>query len=120
MYRGETRLGDDAGPGAAAGGVLSSVQPTSLGDRYVVRDMIGAGGSATVYRARDSVSGSDVAVKLFHANLSPAARRRHQQELRMFRELRHPGLVTLYDTGTYQHRTYLVMSLIRGPALAEQ
>src|SRR5699024_2538694 len=38
----------------------------------------------------------------------------------MFRELRHPGLVTLHDTGTYQHRTYLVMSLIRGSTLAEQ
>jgi len=120
MYRGQPEFSEDAEPANLIGAMPLAAHPTILGARYVLREMIGAGGSATVYRARDGAVGGDVAVKLFHANLSAAARRRHQQELRIFRALRHPGLVTLHDTGTYQHRTYLVMTLITGPSLTEQ
>lgn len=120
MYRGQPQLPEQAEPGNAAGAVSLAPQPTVLGARYVLRDMIGAGGSATVYRAHDVATGGEVAAKLFHANLPATERHRHQQELRMFRQLRHQSLVALYDTGTYQERTYLIMSLVTGPTLAER
>lgn len=119
MYRGQPQLPEETEPGNAAGAVSLSPQPTMLGARYVLGDMIGAGGSATVYRAHDASTGGEVAVKLFHADPPAATRHRHQQELRMFRALRHRSLVALYDTGTYQQRTYLIMSLVPGPSLAE-
>src|SRR5699024_11293656 len=78
MYRGQPEFSEDAEPANLIGAMPLAAHPTILGARYVLREMIGAGGSATVYRARDGAVGGDVAVKLFHANLSAAARRRHQ------------------------------------------
>lgn len=120
MYRAQPQLSEDDRVGQLSEPVRVESQPTVLGSRYVLGDIIGAGGSATVYHARDSVTGGEVAVKLFHTEMSESARHRHQQELRIFRELRHHGLVALYDAGTYRHRTYLVMSLIRGPSLSQR
>ena len=94
--------------------------PRELGGRYTLGEVIGSGGSATVYRAWDAKARGDVAVKLFHSDLPESAQLRHQQELRIFRGLRHRGLVTLYGGGTYQGRTYLVMPLVAGPTLAER
>lgn len=120
MYRGQPQLSEETEQGNAAGAVSLSSQPTVLDARYVLRDVIGVGGSATVYRAYDIATGGEVAVKLFHANLPDSERHRHEQELRMFRQLRHRSLVALYDTGSYQERTYLIMSLVAGPTLAER
>jgi serine/threonine protein kinase len=41
--------------------------PTVVGGRYTVGDLIGRGGAADVYRARDELLGRDVAVKMFGA-----------------------------------------------------
>ncbi|WP_433801386.1 serine/threonine-protein kinase [Actinomycetospora sp. CA-084318] len=39
--------------------------PTVVGGRYTVGDLIGRGGAADVYRARDELLGRDVAIKMF-------------------------------------------------------
>ncbi|MDL5157872.1 serine/threonine-protein kinase [Actinomycetospora termitidis] len=39
--------------------------PTTVGGRYTVGDLIGRGGAADVYRARDELLGRDVAIKMF-------------------------------------------------------
>jgi eukaryotic-like serine/threonine-protein kinase len=41
--------------------------PTVVGGRYTVGDLIGRGGAADVYRARDELLGRDVAIKMFGA-----------------------------------------------------
>ena len=41
--------------------------PTVVGGRYNVGDLIGRGGAADVYRARDELLGRDVAIKMFGA-----------------------------------------------------
>jgi eukaryotic-like serine/threonine-protein kinase len=97
-----------------------------LGDRYHLEQVIGQGGMATVYAARDRVLDRDVAIKLF----PPVAEGdddllRHQAEMRMLAQLSHPNLVTLHDAGAAEaggplRQTYLVMELVQGPTLADR
>jgi eukaryotic-like serine/threonine-protein kinase len=91
-----------------------------LADRYVVEELLGRGGMAAVYRARDRVLGRTVAVKLMRdVAASPTERARFGDEARLLARLSHPGLVTVLDAGTEQDRPYLVMELVDGPSLAE-
>ncbi|MBG6237244.1 tRNA A-37 threonylcarbamoyl transferase component Bud32 [Mycetocola sp. CAN_C7] len=94
-----------------------------LGGRYRLLNLIGTGGMAAVYRARDETLGRDVAIKLFRvASTNPSDFRRQQGEVAMLASLSHPGLVTLFDTGNdesdpHNPRSYLVMELISGSDL---
>jgi tRNA A-37 threonylcarbamoyl transferase component Bud32 len=97
---------------------------TVLGERYVLADRLGQGGMAEVYRARDSVLGREVAVKVFHPSAAGYAEDpRHGAEMRLLARLSHPGLVMMLDAGTTELpdgelQDFLVMELVRGPSLA--
>jgi serine/threonine protein kinase len=94
-----------------------------LGNRYRLVDLIGSGGMASVYRARDEVLGRDVAIKLFRvASTNADDFERQQGEIAMLAGLAHSGLVTLFDAGNdesdpFNPRSYLVMELIPGSDL---
>lgn len=120
MVQGIPPLSGSGDPGVSVGAAPDAACPPVLGGRYTLGDVLGSGGSATVFRARDSVTGGDVAVKLFHPDLPESDQHRHHQELESFRGLHHPGLVELCDGGSYQGRTFLVMPLVTGPTLAER
>ncbi|MET0975314.1 MAG: serine/threonine-protein kinase, partial [Leifsonia sp.] len=95
----------------------------TLGNRYRLISLIGTGGMASVYRARDETLNRDVAIKLFRvASTNPSDFRRQQGEVAMLASLSHPGLVTLFDAGNDESdplnpRSYLVMELISGSDL---
>lgn len=92
-----------------------------LGGRYWLETVIGQGGMATVYRARDEVLGRPVAVKLFH-NANAIDSSRQETELTVLASLNHHGLVNLYDAGidtdaNNRSYRYLVMAYVRGTDL---
>ena len=92
---------------------------TILGERYRVGQVIGDGGMGSVYRGTDVVLGREVALKVFRADVTdPDELRRQQAEARMLAGLNHPGLVTLFDTGTLlsggREVPFLVMELVSG------
>ena len=94
-----------------------------LSGRYRLLSIVGSGGMASVYRARDETLNRDVAIKLFSvASASPSDFRRQQGEISLLASLTHPGLVMLLDAGTDETdllnpRSYLVMELVRGSDL---
>jgi serine/threonine protein kinase len=90
--------------------------------RYRLRERIGVGGMAEVYRAEDSVLDRPVAVKMLHPGLEDAdvARRRLQSEVRLLARLSHPGLVPVFDAGNESGRAFLVMQLVEGGTLAQR
>ena len=90
---------------------------TVLGGRYEIGELLGAGGMAEVYRARDEVLGRDVAVKVFRISDLDAGGQRRTGEIRLLAGLSHAGLVTVFDAGEDAGSTYLVMELVEGTTL---
>jgi eukaryotic-like serine/threonine-protein kinase len=94
--------------------------PVSLADgRYVLAEMLGAGGMGIVRRARDEVLARDVAVKLLADNLAvdPEARDRFLREARAAAAITHPNVVAVHDVGEERGRPYLVMELLEAGSL---
>jgi serine/threonine protein kinase len=98
-----------------------SLQGELIAARYEVADLVGAGGMADVYRARDRVLERNVAVKVLRLTApDTSARKRFAAEARTLARLSHPGLVTVLDAGIEDERPYLVLELIDGPTLTQQ
>ena len=94
---------------------------TLLAGRYVVEEVIGEGGMATVYRARHKLVDRPVAVKIMNPMLASDAivRERFRREARSAQKLAHPNIIEIFDQGDTEDGTcYIVMELLRGESLA--
>jgi serine/threonine-protein kinase len=89
--------------------------------RYRLQARLGAGGMASVWRARDGHLERPVAVKILSDTLAgdDGYVARFRREARLAASLSHPRLVQIFDFGEESGRPFLVMELIDGPALAE-
>ncbi|MGO4121658.1 serine/threonine-protein kinase [Arthrobacter sp. YAF16] len=101
----------------------SEVTTEILSGRYRLGEVIGRGGMASVYSARDENLGRDVALKLFAPQSAEADElKRQQAEIELLATLNHPSLVTLFDAGTDtripdEPRPFLTMELVEGQDL---
>jgi serine/threonine protein kinase len=104
-------------------GSPSEVSADVLGGRYRLGPVIGRGGMASVYSARDENLGRDVALKLFAPQSADADElKRQETEIGLLATLNHPSLVTLFDAGIdtrrpEEPRPFLTMELIDGQDL---
>ena len=102
----------DATPGARGSGAL-------LGGRYEIGALVGLGGTARVYRARDDVGDTTVAVKIFPAGSGAGPGGDGSQELAVLSGMRHPALVGVRDSGVDDEgRPFVVMDFVEGQSLA--
>ena len=87
------------------------VLPRVIQDRYELGELLGSGGSASVYRVVDRSSGAERALKFILQPLtSPASRARFDREVAAHQRLRHlSGVVTVYDHGITDDHGWLVM-----------
>ena len=89
--------------------------------RYELGEVLGHGAMATVFRARDTRLGRQVAVKVM--NLAMAARsesaERFRREAQAVAAVKHPGIVEIFDfvAATAPEPAYIVSELIEGPTL---
>ncbi|PEJ60419.1 MULTISPECIES: Stk1 family PASTA domain-containing Ser/Thr kinase [unclassified Bacillus (in: firmicutes)] len=92
-----------------------------LNDRYKILKLIGTGGMANVYLARDMILDRDVAVKMLKADFSndPEFLRRFQREAYSVTSLSHPNIVSSYDVGEEDGLQYIVMEYVEGETLKE-
>jgi Tol biopolymer transport system component/tRNA A-37 threonylcarbamoyl transferase component Bud32 len=72
-----------------------------------------------VYKARDTRLERDVAIKIVWAGLAadPAALARFEREARAIGALNHPNVVNVFDIGSENGTTYVVMELVEGQTL---
>ncbi len=98
-----------------------------LGGRYELDQVIGRGGMAEVWRARDLRLERDVAVKRLRVDLAsdPTFQARFRREAQSAAGLNHPNIVAVYDTGEERDAVsdvsvpYIVMELVEGVTLRE-
>jgi tRNA A-37 threonylcarbamoyl transferase component Bud32 len=94
----------------------------TLAGRYLVEDVIGQGGMATVYRARQNLVDRPCAIKIMNQVLAadPTVRERFRREAKSTQILAHPNVVEIFDHGeTADGIPYMVMELLSGETLAE-
>jgi Tol biopolymer transport system component len=92
--------------------------PDALTDRYEPRQVLGRGGMATVFLARDRKHSRDVAVKVVHPHVAAAlGSDRFLREIDIVAQLRYPLIVPLYDSGKAGDRLYYVMPYEAGLSL---
>lgn len=89
-------------------------------DRYVVLDLLGAGGMGLVYRARDERLGRRIALKFLpaHLCLQAAAKERFLAEARAAAALDHPNVCAIHEIGeTEDGQLFIAMPLYEGETL---
>ncbi|GAA3443220.1 Stk1 family PASTA domain-containing Ser/Thr kinase [Planomonospora venezuelensis] len=100
-------------------------QPRRLGDRYELDGVVGRGGMAEVYRARDIRLDRVVAIKTLRADLARdhTFQARFRREAQSAASLNHPSIVAVYDTGEDVSEgapvPYIVMEYVDGSTLRD-
>ena len=92
--------------------------PRLVDSRYRVSELIGRGGMAVVYAARDLTNNRDVALKQLLIAPEPNVRRRNlelfEREFHLLSQLAHPRIVQVYDFGVEERGAYYTMELLGG------
>ena len=93
--------------------------PTRIG-KYELEQFLG-GGMSRVYRAKDSVLGRRVAVKILTdaGAADPEAKARFLQEARTASSINHDNIISVYDFGEEQGRPFMVMEFLEGESLRD-
>src|SRR5262245_32601848 len=99
---------------------MSALIGQQLG-HYEIVSLLGKGGMATVYRARQLNIKREVALKVIKSDLddSPDFVRRFEREAETIASLAHPHILNLFDYGQQGEIVYLAMELLEGGSLAE-
>ncbi len=92
-----------------------------LGNRYEIKELIGTGGMATVYKAFDKLLNRNIAVKILKDEFANDAEflKRFQVEAQAAASLTHTNIVSIYDVGDENNLHYIVMELVNGKTLKE-
>ena len=93
-----------------------------LDGRYALEVLVGSGGMADVYRAKDQLLERTVAVKILHQQYENDKEfiERFQREAKAAARITHPNIVNVYDVGIAEGRHYIVMEYVPGRTLKER
>ncbi len=92
-----------------------------LDGRYELLELIGVGGMADIYKAKDIAEDRTVAVKILKNEFAASEDflRRFRNESKAIALLSHPNIVKIYDVGFTDKIQYIVMEYIDGITLTE-
>ncbi len=90
--------------------------------QYQIIEQLGKGGMATIYLARQTSMGREVAIKVLPPILlhDDTFLERFNREVEIISRLQHPHILPVYDYGEYEGLPYIVMALMRGGTLADK
>src|SRR6266508_960414 len=90
--------------------------------RYELKEELGHGGMATVYRAYDPLFEREVALKILNRELldDSQVRERFERETKIIAKLEHAAIVPVYDVGHDNEQLFFVMRYMSGGSLADR
>jgi serine/threonine-protein kinase len=90
-----------------------------VSDRYKILSVLGRGGMGVVYKCEHVRMGKAMAIKLLHGDLARETKvlERFRREAQAISRLSSPYTVSVFDYGTSDGLTYLVMELVEGEDL---
>ena len=94
---------------------------TIVGHRYRIEELIGSGGMAMVYRARNLSNHRIVAIKVLKDEYLDDAEflRRFEREAKAVLHLSHDNIVRAYGVGEYNGLPYIVLEYVEGQTLKQ-
>jgi serine/threonine-protein kinase len=93
----------------------------ALRGRYLLERVLGRGGMATVYLARDLKHDRHVALKVLDAEVAASlGPERFQREIRLAARLQHPHILSVYDSGDAAGLLWFTMPYVRGESLRDR
>jgi serine/threonine-protein kinase len=107
---------------------MTQSEPTLIGGRYELGELLGRGGMAEVRKGKDRRLGRTVAVKRLRTDLASDAtfQARFRREAQSSASLNHPAIVSTYDTGEEMAtdgsgvaQPYIVMECVEGRTLRD-
>jgi serine/threonine protein kinase len=94
------------------------VEPDVSGTRYELVSILGRGGMAVVYLARDTTLDREVALKVLDWSVDATSRERLSREAHILARLEPPGIVPVHDFGQLADgRLFYAMKRVRGDRL---
>ena len=92
-----------------------------IAERYELLELIGQGGMADVYLAKDIILSRTIAIKILRTSLArdPIYVTRFQREASAAAALSHKNIVEIYDVGEDEDKYYIVMEYVPGTTLKE-
>jgi serine/threonine-protein kinase len=109
---------------APAGSSPTATAPERIRERYQVRETLGRGGMAVVYRVFDAQDGRELALKQLLPQREQGDAHKvaalFEREYHTLAQLTHPRVIEVYDFGVEAGRAYYTMELLDGGDLRER
>ncbi len=107
----------DSSASESAEAVVGQIPRGATLGRYVVLDLLGAGGMGVVHTAYDPELDRKVALKLLRTDHA-VGRARLLREAQALARLAHPNVVAVHDVGATEQHVFIAMEFIHGVTLA--
>ena len=102
--------------------ILSNDYEKAIPGHYKLVELLGRGGMAEVFRAKDARLDRSVAIKFLNSEFrkDPERMRRFNQEARAVSALNHPNIIVIHDVGENEGIQYIVTEFIDGETLSSR
>ncbi len=101
--------------------MANSLIGKTISNRYVIEEPLGQGGMSAVYKATDPNLKRVVAIKVIHSHLSnnPDFLQRFEEEAAAVAQLRHHGIIQVFDFNRDDDLYYMVLEFVPGETIQD-
>lgn len=101
--------------------MANSLTGKTVSNRYVIEEILGQGGMSSVYKGTDPNLKRVVAIKVIHSHLSnnPDFVQRFEEEAAAVAQLRHHGIIQVYDFNRDDDLYYMVLEFVPGETIQD-